>query len=131
MPAGLVFPFDFGYVNHTIAEDKQPLDVIVLAEFSTFPGCVMQCRIIGGIIVEQSEGSENGKMVRNDRLLAIPVESHLYKNVKSLKDLPENYLTQLKSFLENYNALENKKIKVGKAMDSKPAEQLIEEAKIE
>lgn len=128
LPAGMVFPFDFGYINNTIGEDKQALDVIVFAEFETFPGCSLQCRIIGGISVKQTEKSEK---IQNDRLLAIPVESQLYQNVKSLQDLPKGYIEQLKAFLVNYNAFEKTEIKIGKNINADQATKMIKEAKVE
>src|SRR4051812_11882412 len=69
MPAGMVFPFDFGFIPDTKGEDGDPLDIIVISELTSFPGCVMRCRVIGAIEANQTE---EDKTVRNDRFLAIP-----------------------------------------------------------
>lgn len=65
LPAGLVFPFDFGFIPKTKGEDGDPLDVVVISEIPTFPGCSMDCRIIGAITANQTE--KDGETVRNDR----------------------------------------------------------------
>src|SRR3954454_21727082 len=68
LPAGAVFPFDFGFVPSTLAEDGDPLDVLVLMDGPAFTGCIVQCRPLGVIEAEQTE---DGKKVRNDRLIAV------------------------------------------------------------
>src|SRR6478736_2318556 len=92
LPTGMVFPFDFGFIPDTKGEDGDPLDIIVLSEFQSFPGCVVDCRLIGAITAEQSE---KGKTVRNDRFVAIPEVSLLFANIKTLADLPQNITEQL------------------------------------
>src|SRR4030095_6369393 len=85
MPAGMVFPFDFGFIPGTKGEDGDPLDIIVISELKSFPGCCMECRVIGGITAEQTE---KGKTVRNDRFLAVPETSQLFAEIRSIEDLP-------------------------------------------
>jgi inorganic pyrophosphatase len=64
-PAGMEFPYDFGFVPSTLAGDGDPTDVLVLMDEPAFPGCVLQCRIIG--IIEGVQGKKK-KLERNDRL---------------------------------------------------------------
>lgn len=106
MPAGMVFPYDFGFIPNTLGEDGDPLDIIIISELKSFPGCVMDCRVIGGITANQTE---NGKTVRNDRFLAIPEASEMFKEIKSIKDLPKDITKQLTTFFINYNELAGKK----------------------
>ncbi len=54
LPTGMVFPYDFGFIPGTEGEDGDPLDIIVISEFESFPGCMVECRIIGAIIAEQT-----------------------------------------------------------------------------
>src|ERR1700761_7379432 len=82
LPSGMVFPYDFGFIPDTKAEDGDPVDVIVISEFNSFPGVIIKCRIIGGMMAEQSEEKESKKMIRNDRLIAIPKCSNIFENVK-------------------------------------------------
>jgi len=63
LPSGMVFPYDFGFIPDTQGDDGDPLDIIMISEFSSFPGCKMECKVIGGFKAEQSEKSGKKKMV--------------------------------------------------------------------
>ena len=110
LPAGLVFPFDFGMIPGTKGEDGDPLDIIVISESATFPGCMVECRIIGALQAEQTE--RDGKRVRNDRLLGVPVVSQLFPDINDLAGLPESVLNQLEHFFKNYNEQAGKQFRV-------------------
>lgn len=122
MPAGMVFPFDFGFIPDTIGEDGDPLDIVIISEFKSFPGCIMDCRVIGAITAKQTE---KGKTVRNDRFIAIPEVSVLFAGIKTLGDLPADIIEQLEKFFMNYNELAEKKFKPLKRLDAKKALKLI------
>lgn len=119
LPAGLQFPFDFGFIPGTKGGDGDPLDVIVISEIKSFPGCAMDVRIIGVITADQTE--RDGITVRNDRFLCIPDVSQLFKDVQSLKDLPEDILNQLEAFFKNYNEQAGKKFEPLQRLDAEEA----------
>jgi inorganic pyrophosphatase len=123
LPAGLVFPFDFGFIPDTKGEDGDPLDVIVISEISTFPGCAMDCYLIGVFEVEQTE--RDGKTMRNDRFLAVPGVSQLFSEVKDINDMPDAILNQLEHFFKNYNEQAGKKFEVLKRAGAAAAHKLI------
>lgn len=108
LPSGLVFPYDFGFIPDTKGEDGDPLDVIVISEFNSFPGCLMKCRIIGVIKAEQSEKPGKTKLIRNDRYLAIPKFANIFEKINSSEDLPSKTLTELEDFFVYYNKHEGK-----------------------
>ena len=118
----MVFPFDFGFIPHTLGEDGDPLDIIIISEFQSFPGCIMDCRIIGGITAEQTE---KGKTIRNDRFISIPEASQMFAHVKEIKDIPRDVINQLETFFINYNELEGKKFKPLKRLNAQQAFKLI------
>jgi inorganic pyrophosphatase len=123
MPAGMVFPFDFGFIPGTKGDDGDPLDVIIISEFKSFPGCVMDCRVIGGITAKQTE---KNKTVRNDRFILIPEASQLFSNMKAIKDLPRELINQLETFFINYNELEGKKFNPLKRINAQQALKIIQ-----
>jgi inorganic pyrophosphatase len=125
LPSGMVFPYDFGFIPHTKGEDGDPLDVIVISEFNSFPGIMIKCRIIGGIMAEQSAHKNKKKLIRNDRFLAVPKCSNIFEDVKNMDDLPKKIMNQLGQFFVEYNKLEGKKFKAIKQMDSREALKLI------
>jgi inorganic pyrophosphatase len=123
LPAGLVFPFDFGMIPGTKGEDGDPLDIIVISEGSTFPGCLVDCRIIGGLKAEQTE--RNGHKVRNDRFIGIPDVSQLYSDIHTLEELPQVLIDQLEAFFKNYNEQAGKKFKVTARLNAPQAAKLL------
>jgi inorganic pyrophosphatase len=125
LPAGMVFPYDFGFIPKTKGEDGDPLDVIVISEFNSFPGVIMKCRIIGGIKAEQSEDKEKKKMIRNDRFLAIPKCSNIFQNIEKMDELPKQITDQLEAFFTEYNKLEGKKFKALEKLGPREAQRLI------
>jgi inorganic pyrophosphatase len=124
MPTGMVFPFDFGFVPGTIGEDGDPIDVIVIFEMESFPGCAMECRIIGAINAKQQE--RDGQKMRNDRYIAIPVVSQLYANVNELAQFPKEILDQLETFFKNYNEQAGKKFSVLERSNARNAMKVLE-----
>jgi inorganic pyrophosphatase len=125
LPSGMVFPYDFGFIPKTKGEDGDPLDVIVISEFNSFPGIMIKCRIIGAIKAEQTEDKGSKKMIRNDRFLAVPKCSSIFEDVKSIKDLPARIMDQLEEFFVDYNKLEGKKFKALSKLNAKEALNLI------
>jgi inorganic pyrophosphatase len=109
LPAGMVFPYDFGFLPQTLAEDGDPIDVLLLMDEPAFCGCAVRARLIGVIEGEQLDGK---KTVRNDRLLAVAEANHMYANIKSLSDLPKKFLDELQDFFVNYHNLEGKKYRL-------------------
>ncbi len=100
LPQGFSFPFDFGFIPSTAAEDGDPLDVIVLMDEPAHVGCLLKVRIVGVIRVEQTE---KGKTSRNDRLVAVALRSFDFKDVKSISDLQKPLVEQIVEFLALYN----------------------------
>jgi inorganic pyrophosphatase len=104
LPEGMVFPYDFGYVPSTKAEDGDPLDVPVLTDEPLFPGCLVDCRLIGVIKAEQKE---EGEITRNDRLIAVAEQSLLYSETRTLHDLSPTMLKQIEDSFVNYQRARN------------------------
>jgi inorganic pyrophosphatase len=98
LPAGMGFPYDFGFVPSTEADDGDPTDVLVLMDEPAFPGCVLKCRLIGVIEGEQGNGK---KTERNDRIIAVELENHSWADVKHVDDLGKKFLKELEEFFVN------------------------------
>lgn len=109
LPAGMVFPYDFGFLPKTIAPDGDPIDVLLLMDEPAFPGIAVRARLIGVIEGEQLDGK---KKIRNDRLVAVADANHMYANVRKLNDLPGRWMDELEQFFVNYHNLEGKKYRL-------------------
>lgn len=125
LPAGMAFPYDFGFLPRTTADDGDPIDILVLMDEPAFPGCLICSRLIGVIEGEQIEGK---KRTRNDRLLAVAAANHAYSKVQKLSDLPEHFLKELEDFFVNYHRLEGKQFKLLGCKDVDAALGLIKKA---
>ena len=109
LPEGLSFPFDFGFVPSTKAEDEDPLDVMVLMDEPAHVGCVLDVRLIGIIEAEQTQ---NGKTTANDRLIAVAVHSYSHDDLQTVADVNKSVLDQVEEFFVSYNKSRGKKFKV-------------------
>jgi inorganic pyrophosphatase len=105
LPAGAVFPFDFGFVPSTLGGDGDPLDVLVLMDEPAFAGCLVLTRLIGVIEAEQTE---KGETERNDRLIGVAAKAHNHKGVRSLGQLPDNLVDEIEHFFVSYNEMKGK-----------------------
>jgi len=101
LPAGAVFPFDFGFVPSTLGEDGDPLDVLLLLDESVPPGCLVKARLIGAIEAKQTD--PDGKQMRNDRLLAVALHAHTHQHIKTLEDLRDKLLDEIEAFFSDYH----------------------------
>ena len=108
LPSGMTFPYDFGFVPSTEADDGDPVDVLVLMDEPAFPGCTLACRAIGVIQGEQADK----KRKRNDRIIAVEKDAHSWAKVKSVDDLGRDFCKELEEFFVNYHNLQGKKFRV-------------------
>jgi inorganic pyrophosphatase len=102
---GLTYPHDWGFVPSTKADDGDPIDIMVVHDAATFPGIVLTCRIIGILQIEQKS---KGKTERNDRLFAVPRDSHSEQALKDVSDLSKPIRQELEKFFKATDELEDK-----------------------
>jgi inorganic pyrophosphatase len=105
--AGLVYPYDWGFIPSTKAEDGDPLDVLIIHEAKTFPGVVLRCKPIGILEIEQKR---KGNKERNDRVFAVPDRSPLDSDLTDVRNLASRAHDELEKFFLATNALEEKEI---------------------
>ena len=101
MGTAMHYPCNYGYVPHTIADDGDPVDVLVLCQFPLPPGVVVRCRPVGMLAMEDEAGGDA-------KVLAVPVDklTPMYRSVGSPRDLPQIVLDQIAHFFEHYKDLE-------------------------
>jgi len=104
MAAPMFYPANYGYINNTLADDGDALDVLVVTPYPVVPGAVIRCRPVG-VLNMTDEAGEDAKLV------AVPHDklSKAYKDVQDIGDLPELLLARIKHFFENYKGLEEGK----------------------
>jgi len=118
------YPGNYGFVPHTLSEDGDPIDVLVINTRELVPACVINVRPIGVLIMEDNAGQD-------EKIIAVP--SHAltkrYDQVLNYADLPDITMQQIEHFFEHYKDLEpGKWVKIGDWHDANEARRLIVEA---
>lgn len=125
LPEGMVFPYDFGFIPCTKADDGDPVDVLLLMDEPVFPGCVVPSRLIG---VLEAEQKEDGQKERNDRLLAVSMATRKHIDVKTIADVSDKVLEEIQQFFTNYNQQSGKEYKPIGQKGPKQAMRLVEKS---
>ena len=111
LPAGLAYPYDWGFVPGTRASDGDPLDVMVIWDGASYPGVLVACRPIAVLLVEQTSRT-SGARERNDRLLAVPAAAARVGDVHDLADLSTRIRQELEHFFTAVVAFEGKELAI-------------------
>jgi inorganic pyrophosphatase len=117
----MVYPFNYGFIPNTLAEDGDPVDVIVLSEHAVVPGVVIPATVIGMLEMEDEAGIDT-------KILAVPSTKidPFFGTYKDITDVPEAIKNKLKHFFENYKTLEpGKWVKIKEWKDKKTAEEAV------
>ena len=120
----MTYPGNYGFVPHTLSEDGDPIDVLVCNTRPLVPGCVINVRPIGVLVMEDDGG-------KDEKILAVPTHklTKRYDGVANYDDLPEITLKQIEHFFEHYKDLEEGKwVKVDGWKDASVARELIVKA---
>ena len=124
MATPMFYPANYGYIPQTLADDGDPLDILVVTPYPVVPGSVIRCRPVGMLNMSDESG-------RDEKLIAVPHEkaSQLYNHVKDYSDLPALLIQQIEHFFENYKDLEpGKWVKIDGWENTDKAVQVIEKA---
>jgi inorganic pyrophosphatase len=108
LPQGMIFPFNFGFIPGTHADDGDPLDILILNQEPLFPGCLLKARLLGVIEAEQTE---RGEKTRNDRLVGVAIAQQTPASLEGI-GLDKRTLSEIEYFFISYNQLAGKKFKV-------------------
>jgi len=104
--ASVQYPYDYGFVPNTLADDGDPLDGMVIMDQPTFPGCVIAARPLG--MLEMIDGGD-----RDEKILCVPAKDPRYAEVKTLQDIAPHRLDEIAEFFRTYKNLEKKVTEIG------------------
>lgn len=125
LPAGHVFPYDFGSIPGTRGEDGDALDVVIIMDEPAFPGCLITARLIGVIVACQTE---KGRTISNDRLIGVPRTPVNKPTIRELADLGTAQLDQIEHFFISYNAAQNRRFTPSRRLGAAQAERILRRA---
>ena len=116
------YPTDYGFVPGTRGADGEPLDAMVMVDKSTFPGCLVEARIIGVLTIEFSSGGPEQK------LLGVPMREPRFAEYDDVSDVPVHLLREIEHFFEVFKDLEGSDIGVLGWEGAQEAQELLDEA---
>ncbi len=121
MSTPMFYPANYGYVPQTLADDGDPLDVLVITPYPVVPGSVIRCRPVGMLNMSDESGQD-------EKIIAVPHDklTKIYKDVKELADLPELLMKQIEHFFSHYKDLEEGKwVKIDQWQNADAARKII------
>jgi inorganic pyrophosphatase len=99
------FPAEYGMIPKTLWDDGDPMDILVIMDQPTFPGCIIETRVIGVMRMIDGEDSD-------DKIIGVPVDDPRCKDIQDIKDIPKAFLNEISHFFTEFKRLEGKKIQV-------------------
>ena len=120
--ASLLYPAEYGIIEHTLAPDGDPLDILVISDNPTYPGCYVPARVLGYL-----EMIDGGKI--DYKLISVIDCDPRYDSYHDLKELPAFILKEIKNFFDNYKVLQKVEVTTGDYHDKEEAVQIIEECR--
>jgi len=124
MHSSMIYPANYGFVNQTLSQDGDPADILILTPYALSEGCIINCRLVGVLIMEDESGID-------EKLLAVPTSKvdPSFDEIKDLEDLPKHTLLKIKNFFETYKMLEpNKWVKVQGFENKAAATKILQDA---
>jgi inorganic pyrophosphatase len=117
----MYYPGNYGFIPHTLSDDGDPCDVLVIGQVPVVPGAVIRCRPIGALLMEDEAGGD-------EKVIAVPVDDlqPFYTDVRSYHDLPKIMCEQIAHFFQHYKDLEKGKwVSIVRWLDTAEAEQIV------
>jgi inorganic pyrophosphatase len=99
------YPTDYGFIDHTLSGDGDPLDILVIVEEPTFTGCRLRARPIGTLETQDAKG-------RDEKILAVPVDDPRFTGIAELDQLHEHWAKEIATFFGTYKELQGEAVEV-------------------
>lgn len=116
------YPCEYGYIENTLADDGDPLDILVLSSTETFPGCIIESRVLGYLdIVDNGDNDE--------KVISVVNSDPRWNHIQKLEDLPEHTIKEIKEFFKTYKHLQDIQVEIGELHGLEETKVLIEECK--
>ena len=120
--SSMTYPSEYGYIDETIAPDGDPVDILVITSETSFPGCIIEAKVLGYL-----DTIDNG--FGDPKIIAVNNVDPRCNFYNSLEELPKHSLIEIKNFFENYKLLQNIEVKVFDYHGIEEAMQMIEDGK--
>ena len=112
------YPTDYGFIPDTESADGDPLDVLIIVEEPTFPGCRVTIRPIGVLLMRDEKGID-------EKILGVPVADPRFDGIEDIADIQEHWLLEIRNFFDTYKLLEGKESQVEGWKDAQEARAIL------
>lgn len=103
--SALTYPGEYGFIDNTLSEDGDPLDILVISSYPTVPGCIVDARILGYLsVIDRGEHDE--------KVIAVLDKDPRFNHINSLNDIPEHQKEEIEDFFKNYKTLQNVTVEI-------------------
>ena len=120
--SAVYYPTEYGFVPGTLGDDDEELDILVMIDQPTFPGCLIETRLLGAMVIERTGGRPERKLV------AVPVAEPRFLPYGDISDVPEHLLREVEHFFDVFKELEERPVRSRAWLGAKEAEQALEDA---
>ncbi|MFA5573501.1 MAG: inorganic diphosphatase [Brumimicrobium sp.] len=121
--SSLQYPTEYGFIPNTLAEDGDPLDVLVLTAEPLIPGVLIELKAIG--VMYMVDGGDN-----DDKIVCVPVDDPQFNNFEDINDVNDHLKKEIEEFFKTYKNLEGKRVETKGFADRRTAEQMVEKCKV-
>jgi inorganic pyrophosphatase len=119
--SSVYYPANYGFIPRTYCDDDDPLDILILSQIDIVPMCIVSAKVIG--VMRMIDGGE-----ADDKIIAVAEGDTSVNHINDISELPIHFISELKSFFEDYKKLENKEVVVEQFQNREIAQQIIEKA---
>jgi inorganic pyrophosphatase len=119
--SSVYYPANYGFIPRTYCDDNDPLDILILSQIDIVPMCIVSAKVIG--VMRMIDGGE-----ADDKIIAVAEGDTSVNHINDISELPSHFISELKSFFEDYKKLENKEVVVEQFQSREVAGQILIQA---
>ena len=119
--SSVYYPANYGFIPRTYCDDHDPLDILVICQIDLIPMCLVEAKVIG--VMRMIDGGE-----ADDKIIAVAAGDPSVNHINDISELPQHFISEMRSFFEDYKKLENKTVIVEEFQDNVVAKKIVQKA---
>lgn len=119
--SSVYYPANYGFIPRTYCDDHDPLDILVICQIDLIPMCLVDAKVIG--VMRMIDGGE-----ADDKIIAVAAGDPSVNHINDISELPQHFISEMRSFFEDYKKLENKTVIVEEFQDNVVAKEIVQKA---
>lgn len=119
--SSVYYPANYGFIPQSYCDDKDPLDILILSQIDVVPMCIVPAKVIG--VMQMLDNGE-----ADDKIIAVAAGDLSVSHINDISELPAHFISEMRSFFEDYKKLENKTVVVEEFLDKKVAMRILQES---